>query len=704
MRLSVRALALSLFVLGSSAFAASAQTAGVVSRTLPRPEGRTAPLVPPEPSERSAVAADRIAAAARPDVVRILAQFGNTVRLCTGVMIAPRIALTSGRCVHQGAGGEFALDYWVAPGHDGSTAPYGQAFGSLLYTFSEWTERSDPAFDLGFVVLDRALGDASGWVDLSRADGCGSYLGAEFTWAGYFDFTLGQANETGAVSNCTDARLSVGSPVPFSSGLPLLSADRRVHGASSTAANGTIGFTRINARVMDFYTEYLIRSLDPCDGRVEAERSEFGSEGGEAQIAVTTGQGCSWSVEGTLPSWVEVLQSNGVSFGRPVVRVAANPGPAREATIVIATRQVTIAQAAAGTAPNVRYAAAARPGGSIVHTGLSTSGGGRDPEAPAPAGATGTGAWWRWTAPTSAFTTIAVSSNFFGTALGVYTGSGPSALTIVGEGRESVSFTASAGVSYLIYGASVSPAEGSMQLRIEQLFAGAEAQTGWWWNPDEPGRGVFLETNGIYAFLGWFGYNDGGSNSWQVARGEILTRRFFRTPLSSFQGGSSLGGPYRAPAFVGNSEPISVAFPTATQATLSNSTTTVPLQRFSFVGSGPAADRAPFAPETGWWWTPSEPGVGYAIEVQGNALMLGIAHFDAAGAARWSIVVGGMTTPYTFEANAASFEGGQALGQSYRPPTGSSDTGRVSIVFQDSKHATIQLPGGRSVSIERFQF
>jgi hypothetical protein len=703
MRKSVRAFALSLCLLGFASLSASAQGPGVVSRAADRPAGRLGPQVVPRDAQAIPVPdATRVAAGNRPEIVRILAQFGGAFRLCTGVMIAPRVALTSGRCVHRGAGGDFALEYWVAPGHDGTNAPYGQAFGALLYAFQPWVDSSDPAFDLGFVVLDRALGDASGWVEPTRSDGCGAYDGTEFSWAGYYSFSQGQLAESARVASCSDIELALPSTTTFSSGLPLLAADRRLHGASSTSSGGTLRFTRINATAMNFFTEYLQKSLDPCDARVEAERSEFGSGGGEAQIAVTTGQGCSWNSDGPLPSWVQILQGSGVSFGRPIVQVAANTGAARGTVINIAGRQVTIAQAGAGTAPNVRYDGIAFAGGSIVHTTVDTSGGAPDPQAPAPLGVAGTGAWWRWTAPTSIFTTIAVTGDA-ATGIGVYTGR-PGALTVVAEGQERVSFIASAGVSYIIYGASIPAGDGRLNLVAEQLFAGAEAQTGWWWNPAEPGRGVFLETNGPAAFMGWFAYDQNGANLWLIARGDILTRRFFRTPLSSFRDGTTLSGPYRAPTFVGNSEPVSVAFPTATTATMETGTATVTLERFAFVPGGTAADRASFAPETGWWWAPSEPGNGYAIEVQGTVLMLGIAHFDAGGAPRWSLAIGTMISPHIFETNATSFDGGQALGQTYRAPTTSSDSGRLSIVFQDARHATLYLPGGRAIQIERFQY
>ena len=691
----MRAFLLAFAFLAADLSSAVAADPGIVSRS------RT-PSAPP-PAALAALAASP-AAGSRADVVRILAQFGATIRLCTGVMVAPRIAITAGRCVHEGANGDFALDYWVQPGSDGTTHPFGQAFGAILTTFTEWTQRSDPNFDIGFIVLDRALGDQSGYVTPTRSEGCISYGGVDLSWVGYVAAGSGQVAEQGSAA-CTDGALTVASTSTFAAGSPLFASEGRVHGISSTRAGGQVRFTRLNTRVLTYFTDTLLRSIDPCNLSIETNLVELGAGSGEVMVAVTTGQGCTWSVDTALPSWLEVQGTTTVGFGRPVFRAAANAGPARSAVLTIGGQPLLIAQAGAGVAPNTRFLSTSTIGGAIVSTQVDTAGAGRDPDAPAPAGATGgAGAWWRWTAPTTTFTTAAATSDRFSPTIGVYTGSRPGALTLVAEGRESVAFTGTAGTSYLIFVAGMNGGGGPVRLLVEQLFPGAEAQTGWWWDPDEPGRGVFIETNGASAFLGWFAYDNAGRWLWQVSRGEILTRRYYQGGLATFSGGQTLGGDYRAPTFVGDGGSITLSMSAATRATLSSGTASVGLERFSFAAGGPAADRAPFVPETGWWWAPSEPGTGYALEVQGNQMMLGIAHFDTDGSPRWSLALGAMSDARLFEGKAVSYLGGQALGQSYRAPTATADSGRVSIIFSDSTHATALLPGGRKVTIERFRY
>lgn len=689
----LRALVLGLLI-AFSVRPATAGESGVVTRVLAPPSAR------PEAAATRTVAP---AATNRSEVVRILAQFGATTRLCSGVMVAPRIALTAGRCVHQGAGGSFALDFWVAPGFDGTNAPFGQAFGSLLITFNEWTDRSDPDFDIGFVVLDRALGGAAGSVGPTRTDGCAAYAGA-LSWVGYTGATSDQVSEQGTAA-CSDSALTAASASALAAGSPLFASDGRVHAVSSTRTSGQVRFTRLNSRVLTYFTDSLLRSLDPCDVRLETDTVEFGAGAGEVMVYVSTGQGCTWSVDTTPPSWIEIQSGSGVSFGRPIFRASANTGQKRSAAFTIGGQSLLISQSAAGIPANARFAGAAQLGGGIVSTTVDIAGAGRDPDAPAPAGATGgAGAWWRWTAPTTAFATATVTSDRFSPVIGVYTGTRAGALTLVAEGRETVSFTAVAGISYAIFTTGISAGEGPVRLLVEQLFPGAEAQTGWWWNPNEPGRGLFIETNGFTPFLGWFAYDDTGKWLWQISRGEILTRRSLQGSLVTFRDGQTLGGTWHAPSSVGSGSSIALSLSSPTRATLTSGNTSIPLERFVFSPDGLQADRAPFVPETGWWWVPGEPGTGYAIEVQGDRMMIGAFHYDTDGAPRWSIAIGAMSGPRAFEGNLISYLGGQSLGQSYRAPSSTSDSGRITILFGDARHATVLFPSGRQVAIERFQF
>ena len=50
-------------------------------------------------------------------------------------------------------------------------------------------------------------------------------------------------------------------------------------------------------------------------------------------------------------------------------------------------------------------------------------------------------------------------------------------------------------------------------------FALAAPQTGWWWNPNESGRGFFVESHDGLTFIGAYLYDDDGHAKWVIAGG-----------------------------------------------------------------------------------------------------------------------------------------------------------------------------------------
>src|SRR5206468_1469563 len=44
-------------------------------------------------------------------------------------------------------------------------------------------------------------------------------------------------------------------------------------------------------------------------------------------------------------------------------------------------------------------------------------------------------------------------------------------------------------------------------------------QTGWWWNPAQPGRGFSIEVQGTHIFFAAFHYDVSGRSTWNVASG-----------------------------------------------------------------------------------------------------------------------------------------------------------------------------------------
>ena len=108
-------------------------------------------------------------------------------------------------------------------------------------------------------------------------------------------------------------------------------------------------------------------------------------------------------------------------------------------------------------------------------------------------------------------------------------------------------------------------------------------------------------------------------------------------------------------------------------------------------------------PESGWWWNSAESGRGFAIEKQGNTLMVAGFLYDAAGTPTWYMAAGPMQDSATFKHTFDSFAGGQCITCPYHPPTQTAGAGDIEIKFTSGKTATLKWSGGE-VALERFNF
>ncbi|SFJ43292.1 trypsin-like serine peptidase [Thermoflavimicrobium dichotomicum] len=87
--------------------------------------------------------------------------------VCTGWFISPDTIVTAGHCLYN-VSPKDGLSGWIPwakiyPGRNGSSAPYGYANASHLYTVKGWTQDRDPRYDYGAIKLDRPLGNSVGW-------------------------------------------------------------------------------------------------------------------------------------------------------------------------------------------------------------------------------------------------------------------------------------------------------------------------------------------------------------------------------------------------------------------------------------------------------------------------------------------------------------------------------------------------------------
>jgi len=150
-----------------------------------------------------------------------------------------------------------------------------------------------------------------------------------------------------------------------------------------------------------------------------------------------------------------------------------------------------------------------------------------------------------------------------------------------------------------------------------------ETQSGWWWNPIQPGRGFFIEQQGTTIFFAGYLYADNGRASWLSSAMRLTSTNDFSAPLQIFSGGQTLTGPWRQNV---EDQPIGQARLqlSATQhALLTWPGGGVQIERAEFVVGGLSSTNSVGTPQTGWWWNSSEPGRGFSIEVQNGVMFLG---------------------------------------------------------------------------------
>ncbi len=215
--------------------------------------------------------------------------------------------------------------------------------------------------------------------------------------------------------------------------------------------------------------------------------------------------------------------------------------------------------------------------------------------------------------------------------------------------------------------------------------ARAAPETGWYWNPNESGRGFFVESHDGVTFIGAYLYDADGHATWFVAGGPNADPYNYTGDLYNKTGGQTLFGDYVAPGNAVVVGQISVHFSDDTHGTVTWSGGAVQIERQIF-GSGDAA----FQPFSGWWWNPDESGSGFSVEVQGNNLFIVGFMYDDSGRPVWYYSAGPMMTdPTTYHGDVLQFANGQTLGGPYHPPGVPTKVATLDIEFTATNAATL---------------
>lgn len=235
--------------------------------------------------------------------------------------------------------------------------------------------------------------------------------------------------------------------------------------------------------------------------------------------------------------------------------------------------------------------------------------------------------------------------------------------------------------------------------------ASVSAQSGWWWNANEPGRGYFIEVKNGRYFVASYLYDSGGNPIWYVTGPGSTGTNNLSGSLGGYRGGQTLTGSYKSPTGPTASGNFSITFQSPTQGTISWPGGSVPINRYEIASGSLSAPTPSFKPETGWWWNANEGGRGFSIEIQGDNIFVAGFMYDGAGNPIWYVSGGKMTNANYYEGTWQQCAGGMAMSGPFRPTACNNlSGGSIAINFSSTTNATLRLPDGRQLTLTRFSF
>jgi len=113
--------------------------------------------------------------------------------------------------------------------------------------------------------------------------------------------------------------------------------------------------------------------------------------------------------------------------------------------------------------------------------------------------------------------------------------------------------------------------------------APGQPETGWWWNPNESGRGFSLEVQGNAMFIAGYMYDVAGNPIWYLPEGGMSGATYTGT-WAEYGNGQTLTGTYSPPSIVnGAVGPLSIQFSSPATAVLTlPDGRQIPVERFRF--------------------------------------------------------------------------------------------------------------------------
>ncbi|HVN69393.1 MAG TPA: hypothetical protein VMU38_07090, partial [Candidatus Binatia bacterium] len=216
----------------------------------------------------------------------------------------------------------------------------------------------------------------------------------------------------------------------------------------------------------------------------------------------------------------------------------------------------------------------------------------------------------------------------------------------------------------------------------------------------ESGSGFELDYHDGTLVVAAYSYLPNGSAQWYLASGAVANNVFTAT-LDKYTGGQCISCTYKAPAPNGNDGTITITFTSATTATVDlPGGRHIPIERY-FGSPAPAGQAGSFAPVAGVWWNSNESGSGFEFDYQNGTLIVAVYSYLANGASQWYLAAGPITNN-VFTATLDKYTGGQCISCAYVSPSPAGSDGSITITFTSATTATVDLPGGRHIQIERY--
>jgi hypothetical protein len=223
---------------------------------------------------------------------------------------------------------------------------------------------------------------------------------------------------------------------------------------------------------------------------------------------------------------------------------------------------------------------------------------------------------------------------------------------------------------------------------------------GVWWNKNEPGSGLGIDSQNGTLIAEVYSYLAAGNSQWYLAAGPI-TNNVFSATLDKYGGGQCISCSYVAPTLSGNDGTITITFTSATTATVDlPGSRHIQIERY-FGPPGAAGPPGSFTPLAGVWWNPNEPGSGFGLDYQNGMLIVEVYAYLANSGSQWYLAAGPVTNN-VFSATLDKYTGGQCISCTYIAPTLVGNDGTITITFTSATTANVVLPGGRQIQIQRY--